>query len=351
MQIQTPLAPSTAALSPQTYLVTGAAGFIGMHTCEALLDRGDRVVGIDNMNAYYDVGLKRARLARLLARSGFTFYENDIADRETIARVFAETQPRIVVHLAAQAGVRYSTTNPHVYAQSNLIGFMNVLEGCRVSKVEHLVYASSSSVYGVNEAMPFSEHDGTNHPISIYAATKKANELMAHSYSHLFALPTTALRFFTVYGPWGRPDMSLFLFTHAMLEGRAIDVFNHGQMIRDFTFVDDIVEGVLRVAEKPATPSKNFDPLAPDPSISSAPYRVFNIGNSAPVPLLYYIEALEKTLGIVATKNMLPLQPGDVLATSSDTQELNAWIGFKPRMPVEEGVERFVHWYRGYYRC
>jgi UDP-glucuronate 4-epimerase len=333
------------------YLVTGAAGFIGMHTCAQLLARGSRVLGIDNLNPYYDVELKRARLGQLCAQPYFRFRELDIADRDAMRRLFDEERPHAIVHLAAQAGVRYSTTHPHVYAESNLVGFMNVLEGARAAHCAHLVYASSSSIYGLNTAAPSSEHHATNHPISLYAATKKANELMAHSYSHLFGLPTTGLRFFTVYGPWGRPDMSLFLFTRAMLEGRPIELFNRGEMTRDFTYIDDIVEAVVRVVDRPASSSENFASGSPDPATSSAPYRIFNIGNNAPVALLRYVEALEKALGVVADKRYLPLQPGDVLATHSDTSELDCWIGFKPNTPVEEGVAHFVRWYREYYRC
>jgi UDP-glucuronate 4-epimerase len=333
-----------------TILVTGAAGFIGYHVAERLLARGDTVVGLDNLNAYYDVSLKEARLARLASRQGFRFAKLDLADRAGMAALFAAEHPRRVVHLAAQAGVRYSLENPHAYVDSNLWGFTNVLEGCRHGGVEHLVYASSSSVYGGNVRMPFSEHDSVDHPVSLYAATKKANELMAHTYSHLFSLPTTGLRFFTVYGPWGRPDMALFLFTKAILDGRPIDVFNHGNMVRDFTYIDDIVEGVIRVLDKAADPDPAFDPLRPDPGTSSAPYRVFNIGNSRPTPLAEYIESLEAALGRTARRNYLPMQPGDVPATSADTTELDRWVGFKPNTPVKEGVRRFVEWYRDFYK-
>jgi UDP-glucuronate 4-epimerase len=331
-------------------LVTGAAGFIGYHVAERLLARGDTVVGLDNLNAYYDVSLKEARLARLAGRPGFSFVKLDLADRAGMAALFAGGRPRSVVHLAAQAGVRYSLEHPHAYVESNLEGFTNILEGCRHSGVEHLVYASSSSVYGGNARMPFSEHDNIDHPVSLYAATKKANELMAHTYSHLFKLPTTGLRFFTVYGPWGRPDMALFLFTKAILDGRPIDVFNHGNMVRDFTYIDDIVEGVVRVLDKPADANPAFDPSHPDPATSNAPYRVFNIGNSQPTPLADYIGALEEALGRRAERNHLPMQPGDVPATSANTEELDAWIGFKPGTPVREGVRRFVEWYREFYR-
>ncbi len=330
-------------------LVTGAAGFIGMHVCQRLLARGDAVVGLDNLNDYYDVALKQARLDRLLPHAGFTFYKVDVADRAGMAALFERVRPQRVIHLAAQAGVRYSLTNPHAYVDANLQGFVNLLEGCRHAGVEHLAYASSSSVYGGNTALPFSEHQNVDHPVSLYAATKKANELMAHTYSHLFRLPTTGLRFFTVYGPWGRPDMALFLFTRAMLDGRPIDVFNHGRMVRDFTYIDDIVEGVVRVIDKPAEPAGGFDPVRPDPATSNAPYRVFNIGNNRPTPLMDYIIALERALGITARKNFLPMQPGDVPATAASTDELNAWVGFRPDTSVEDGVARFVDWYRGYY--
>jgi UDP-glucuronate 4-epimerase len=331
-------------------LLTGAAGFIGMHTALRLLARGDTVVGVDNLNDYYDVSLKHARLARLQAHPGFSFHQASVEDRDAMSKLFGQAQPERVIHLAAQAGVRYSLTNPHAYIDANLQGFINILEGCRHHGVQHLSYASSSSVYGGNTALPFSEHHNIDHPVSLYAATKKANELMAHTYSHLFGLPTTGLRFFTVYGPWGRPDMALFLFTRAILEGRPIDVFNHGQMVRDFTYVDDIVEGVIRVNDKPATPDPAFDPAHPDPATSNAPYRVFNIGNSQPTPLMDYIDALETALGRQAVKNFLPMQAGDVPATAADTRELDAWVGFKPGTPVREGVARFVDWYRGFYR-
>jgi UDP-glucuronate 4-epimerase len=330
-------------------LVTGAAGFIGSHVALRLLERGDTVVGLDNLNDYYEVSLKEARLARLTSRPGFRFVKLDVADREGMAAMFEQHRPERVIHLAAQAGVRYSLQNPHAYVDSNLVGFTNILEGCRHTGVAHLAYASSSSVYGGNTRMPFSEHDNIDHPISLYAATKKANELMAHTYSHLFGLPTTGLRFFTVYGPWGRPDMALFLFTKAILDGRPIDVFNNGEMVRDFTYVDDIVEGVVRVADRIAEPNPAFDASSPDPATSHAPYRVFNIGNSQPTPLADYIGALEDALGRKAQKNYLPMQPGDVPATSANTDELDAWVGFKPRTPVREGVRRFVEWYRAYY--
>ena len=331
------------------FLVTGAAGFIGMHSSLRLLGRGDTVVGLDNLNDYYDVRLKEARLARLQALPGFSFHKIDVADNNAVAALFAAEKPDRVIHLAAQAGVRYSLENPHAYVESNLQGFMNVLEGCRHNRVGHLAYASSSSVYGGNTALPFHEHQNLDHPVSLYAATKKANELMAHTYSHLFGLPTTGLRFFTVYGPWGRPDMALFLFAKAMLEGRPIDVFNNGQMVRDFTYVDDIVEGVIRVTDKPAEPDPAFDPANPDPATSNAPYRVFNIGNNQPTPLMDYIAALEDALGIVAEKNFLPMQPGDVPATAASTDALDAWVGFKPNTAVRDGVARFVDWYRDHY--
>lgn len=330
-------------------LVTGAAGFIGMHVSERLLARGDEVVGLDNLNDYYDVRLKEARLARLTGRAGFRFVRLDVADTTAVATLFANEKFDRVVHLAAQAGVRYSLTNPHAYVQSNLVGFVNILEGCRNAGVQHLVYASSSSVYGGNAKVPFSEHDRVDHPVSLYAATKKSNELMAHTYSHLYGLPTTGLRFFTVYGPWGRPDMAYFLFARAILEGKPIAVFNHGNMVRDFTFVDDIVEGVIRVLDRAATPAPGFDAMMPDPATSNAPYRIFNIGNDQPVPLMAFIETLEQALGMQAEKQLLPMQDGDVPVTSADTTELAAWIGFAPETSVREGIERFVAWYFDYY--
>lgn len=315
---------------PATWLVTSAAGFIGMHTSLRLLARGDRVIGLDNLNDYYDVSLKLGRLAQLQPHANFSFHQLDVANREGVAALFGKEQPQRVIHLAAQGGVRCSLTNPHAYIDSNLQGFTNILEGCRNNAVQHLVYASSSSVYGGNTALPFSEHHNIDHPISLYAATKKANELMAHTYSHLFGLPTTGLRFFTVYGPWGRPDMALFLFTKAILAGQPIDIFNHGDMVRDFTFVDDVVEGVIRVADKPATPNPTFDPANPDPATSSAPYRVFNIGNNQPTPLMDYIHALESALGLTAKKNYLPMQPGDVPATAANTDELDSGLASSP---------------------
>ncbi|MDB2469195.1 NAD-dependent epimerase [Alphaproteobacteria bacterium] len=330
-------------------LITGTAGFIGTHCAERLLAREDQVIGLDNLNDYYDVSLKQARLARLQPDSNFTFHRADISDRDLMADLFADAKPDCVIHLAAQAGVRYSLTNPHAYVDANLQGFMNILEGCRQNKIQHLVYASSSSVYGSNEAMPFSERDNIDHPLSLYAATKKANELMAHTYSHLYRLPTTGLRFFTVYGPWGRPDMALFLFAKAMLQGNEIDVFNNGKMIRDFTYIDDIVEGVIRVLDKPATSDESFEGQRPNPSTSNAPYRVFNIGNGNPTPLMDYINALELALGVSAKKNFLPMQPGDVPATFADTNELGKWVEFRPGTPVAYGVQKFAEWYLGYH--
>ena len=330
-------------------LVTGAAGFIGMHTSLRLLERGDEVVGYDNLNAYYDPALKAARLERLQVHPGFTFVRGDLADRDAVAALFAQHQPERVVNLAAQAGVRYSIEDPHAYVDANLVGFVNILEGCRAVDVEHLVYASSSSVYGANTKLPFSVADAVDHPVSLYAASKKANELMAHTYSHLFRLPTTGLRFFTVYGPWGRPDMALFLFTKAILAGEPIRVFNHGRMRRDFTFIDDIVEGVIRVLDTPAAPDPTFDPDAPDPSTSSAPYRIFNIGNDQPTELLRYVEVLEDALGVKAIKQLEDIQPGDVPATWADVDALRDAVGFAPATPVEEGVARFVTWYRDFY--
>jgi UDP-glucuronate 4-epimerase len=330
-------------------LLTGAAGFIGMTTALRLLARGDEVIGLDNLNDYYEVSLKLARLARLTPQAGFRFVKMDVADRPGIEQLFRDEGFDRVIHLAAQAGVRYSLQNPHAYVDSNIVGFMNVLEGCRHAKVQHLVYASSSSVYGGNTKMPFSEHDSVDHPVSMYAATKKANELMAHTYSHLFRLPTTGLRFFTVYGPWGRPDMALFLFTKAILEGRPIDVFNRGLMRRDFTYVDDIAEGVIRVMDRSAEPDPAFISDAPDPGTSHAPYRVFNIGNHQPVALMDYIACIEEALGMQAKKNLLPMQDGDVPATHADVEALGAWVGFRPATDVRTGVERFISWYRAYY--
>jgi UDP-glucuronate 4-epimerase len=331
-------------------LLTGAAGFIGMHVSERLLAAGHEVIGIDNLNDYYDVRLKQARLDRLRAHANFRFEKIDVADEPGMRELFARARPMRVIHLAAQAGVRYSLQNPHAYVRSNLGGFVNILEGCRHNKVEHLVYASSSSIYGGNTKLPYAEHDNVDHPVSLYAATKKSNELMAHTYSHLFGLPATGLRFFTVYGPWGRPDMSYFLFTKAILEGTPIKVFNHGDMQRDFTYIDDVAEGVVRVAEKPAQPSSTFNTAAPDPATSWAPYRIYNIGNHHPVKLMDYIEAIEACLGKKAEKILLPMQAGDVQATHADVSGLQQATGFAPRTTVEEGVRRFVEWYRGYYR-
>jgi len=330
-------------------LVTGAAGFIGFHLSQRLLGRGDEVVGIDNLNAYYDPRLKEARLDMLRQHDRFSFVRLDLADREGMRDLFAQQGFQRVAHLAAQAGVRHSITNPHDYIDSNLVGFINVLEGCRHAEVEHLAYASTSSVYGLDTKMPFSVHQGVDHPISLYAATKKANELMAHSYSQLYRLPTTGLRFFTVYGPWGRPDMALFLFTRNILAGKPIDVFNHGDMVRDFTYVDDIVEGVMRVVDRVATPNPDWDGDAPDPATSSAPYRIYNIGNNRPVKLMEYIQAAEKALGRKAELNLLPMQLGDVQKTSADVEDLERDVGFRPATPVEEGVRRFIEWYREYY--
>lgn len=330
-------------------LVTGAAGFIGMHASQRLLARGDEVVGFDNLNDYYDPALKDARLSRLQGKAGFSFVRGDVADTAGVLALFERERFDRVIHLAAQAGVRYSLANPHAYVQANLAGFVNILEGCRHHGIQHLVYASSSSVYGGNTRLPFSEHDAVDHPVSLYAATKKSNELMAHTYSHLFGLPTTGLRFFTVYGPWGRPDMALFLFAKAILENRPIEVFNHGDMMRDFTYVDDIVEGVLRVLDRPAETNIGYDSGVPDPATSNVPYRLFNIGNNQPVRLMDYIAALESALGRTAEKRLLPLQPGDVPATYADTTLLDEWVSFKPMTPVTEGVARFVEWYRAYY--
>ena len=330
-------------------LVTGCAGFIGMHCAQRLLERGERVVGIDNLNAYYDVGLKHARLDRLRGQGDFTFEQIDVADRDAMHALFARVRPHRVLHLAAQAGVRYSIDQPDDYTDSNLLGFGNILQGCRAQQVEHLVFASSSSVYGGNAKLPFSERDAVDHPVSYYAATKKANEVMAHAYAHLYGIPTTGLRFFTVYGPWGRPDMALFKFTRAMLAGETIDVYGEGQLVRDFTYIDDIVEGVLRVLDKPAIPDAAFDPLSPSPGSGLAPYRIFNIGNSAPTLLMDYIHALEEALGMVALKRMLPLQPGDMHSTAADMSALASWVGFAPHTPVRDGVARFVHWYKDFY--
>jgi UDP-glucuronate 4-epimerase len=330
-------------------LVTGAAGFIGYHTAKSLIARGDVVVGLDNVNAYYDVRLKEARLADLARESRFDFVRADLNDAPALEALFRSQEFDRVVHLAAQAGVRYSLTNPRAYVESNLSGFLNILEGCRHNAIGHLVYASSSSVYGANTVMPFAVQHSVDHPVSLYAATKKANELMAHTYSHLYGLPTTGLRFFTVYGPWGRPDMALFLFSKAILEGKSIDVFNYGKMRRDFTYIDDIVEGVVRVLDRVPQPNPTWDAAKSDPSTSRAPYRVYNIGNNNPVELTVLIELLEKYLGRQATKNLIEMQPGDVPATYADIDDLARDVGFRPSTPLEEGVQRFVAWYREFY--
>ena len=331
-------------------LITGAAGFIGNNLALRLLERGDEVIGIDNLNDYYDPTLKEARLARVADNPGFTDVRINLEDRDGIAEVFKKYKPNRVVNLAAQAGVRYSLENPHSYIDTNIVGFMNILEGCRYNDVEHLVYASSSSVYGSNTSMPFSVHDNVDHPVSIYAATKKANELMAHTYSHLYRLPTTGLRFFTVYGPWGRPDMALFLFTRKILAGEPIDVFNYGKHRRDFTYIDDIVEGVIRTLDRTPEPNPDWSGDAPDSATSTGPYRLYNIGNNQPVELMHYIEVLEDCLGKKAEKNMLPLQPGDVPDTYADVKDLIDDTGYKPDMSVETGVANFVAWYKEYYK-
>src|SRR2546428_13642098 len=336
-------------MSDQPILLTGAAGFIGFHVAQRLLQSGHRVIGVDNLNAYYDPQLKAARLDILRNDQRFEFERLDLADRVAVPELFARHRFPVVVHLAAQAGVRYSLRDPHAYVDANLVGFTNILEGCRHNGCRHLLFASSSSVYGANRKLPFSVQDNVDHPISLYAASKKANELMARAYSHLFSLPATGLRFFTVYGPWGRPDMALFLFTKAILEGRPIHVFNYGKMRRDFTYIDDIVEGVVRVLDRPAEPNRTWSGDAPDPGSSAAPYKLYNIGNSQPVELLRFIEVLENQLGIKAVKNMLPLQPGDVPATYADVDDLVRDVGFKPGTSIEVGIERFVTWYRSYY--
>ncbi len=330
-------------------LVTGAAGFIGFHLSKRLLARGDEVVGLDNLNDYYDVNLKKARLSQLEEQANFHLIKMELADREGVAQLFARENIQRVVNLAAQAGVRYSIENPHAYVDSNIVGFVNLLEGCRHNAVEHLVFASSSSVYGLNTQLPFSVHHNVDHPISLYAATKKANELMAHTYAHLYNLPTTGLRFFTVYGPWGRPDMALFKFTKGILEGQPIDVYNRGQMMRDFTYIDDIVEGVIRVLDKIPEGNSAWSGDAPDPSASRAPYKLYNIGNNNPVELMQYIETLEKMLGKTAKKNLLPMQAGDVQATYADVDDLVQDVGFKPETLIEDGIGRFVEWYKHYY--
>jgi len=333
-----------------TVLVTGTAGFIGFHLAKRLLSEGRRVIGLDCVNDYYDPTLKERRLALLGDMPGFTFHRMHLEDEEGVMRVVGEHRPDAFVNLAAQAGVRYSLQNPRAYVRANLVGFLSVLEACRAHRVRHLVYASSSSVYGSNTQQPFSVHHNVDHPLSLYAASKKSNELMAHTYSHLFGMPTTGLRFFTVYGPWGRPDMALFLFTEAILEGRPIDVYNHGRMRRDFTFVDDIVEGVVRVTDRPATPNPDWTSDRPDPGTSQAPFRVYNIGNNHPEDLMRFIAVLEEALGRKAEKNLLPLQPGDVPETSADVDDLMRDVGFKPDTPIEVGIPRFVAWYRDYYR-
>ena len=331
-------------------LVTGAAGFIGFHVSKALLVRGDTVTGFDSVNDYYDVNLKQARLNQLRLAPGFTFVKGSLEDAAAVNALFSGRPFDRVIHLAAQAGVRYSLTHPHAYMQSNLVGFLNMLEACRQAKISHLTYASSSSVYGLNAHQPFSVHDNVDHPISLYAATKKANELMAHSYSHLYGLPTTGLRFFTVYGPWGRPDMALFLFTKAILAGQPIEVFNHGKMRRDFTYIDDIVQGVVRTADHIATPNPAWNAVAPDPGTSPAPYRVYNIGNHTPVELDRFITAIEEALGRKAIRNYLPMQPGDVPATCADVEDLERDVGFTPATLLETGIARFIEWYKAYYK-
>ena len=340
-----------ASLSASSILVTGAAGFIGFHLAQRLLDRGDYVVGLDSLNNYYDPALKQARLDQLQVHPHFRFVRLDLADRAGMADLFATSNFGAVVHLAAQAGVRYSLVNPHAYVDSNITGFLNVLEGCRHHPVRHLVFASSSSVYGANTLMPFSVHHNVDHPVSLYAASKKANELMAHTYAHLYGIPCTGLRFFTVYGPWGRPDMALFLFTRAILAGEPIDVFNHGHMQRDFTYIDDIVEGVVRVLDRPATPDPAWSGDHPDPGIAQAPYRLYNIGNNHPVELLHLIEVLEEAIGKTSIKRLLPMQSGDVLATYADVDDLVREVGFRPATSIEEGVRRFVTWYRNFYHA
>jgi UDP-glucuronate 4-epimerase len=334
-----------------TVLVTGAAGFIGFHTAHALLKRGDHVAGFDSMSPYYDVRLKEARLAQLAPNRRFTFVRGDLADKAAVDRLFAEHRPERVIHMAAQAGVRHSLLHPEDYVQSNLVGFLNILEACRDGDVKHLVFASSSSVYGANTKVPFSVHDNVDHPVSLYAATKKSNELMAHTYAHLFRLPTTGLRFFTVYGPWGRPDMALFKFVERILADEPIDVYNEGRHARDFTYIDDVVEAVLRISERVPQPNPDWSGDAPDPSSSSAPYRLYNIGNHTPVQLLDFIGLIESALGRLAKKNFLPLQPGDIPATYADVSELISDIGFAPKTPIKKGIEKFVAWYRAYHEA
>lgn len=331
-------------------IVTGVAGFIGYHVSERLLQRGDEVVGIDSISDYYDVQIKHDRLARLDKNSNFSFYKHDLAERETTADLFKKTAAQRVIHLAAQAGVRYSLENPHAYVDANLVGFMNILEACRHNPVEHLVYASSSSVYGANTRLPFSVHDNVDHPVSLYAASKKANELMAHTYSHLYRIPTTGLRFFTVYGPWGRPDMAMFKFTQCILQNKPIDVYNNGEHMRDFTYIDDIVEGVIRTTDRIPEPNPDWNSDQPDPGTSNAPYRLYNIGNHSPVKLMDFIGLIESALGRKAEMNMLPMQPGDVYATYADVDDLMRDVGFSPATQLEEGIPRFIEWYKDYYK-
>ena len=337
-------------MSDTPVLVTGAAGFIGFHVARALLDTGSAVLGVDNLNAYYDPKLKEARIGQLTGRPGFSFKRLDLADRAQTQSLFAAARPKRVIHLAAQAGVRHSLADPYAYIDANIAGFLNVLEGCRHNDTEHLTYASSSSVYGANTAMPFSVHQGVDHPLSLYGASKRANELMAHSYSHLFALPTTGLRFFTVYGPWGRPDMAMFIFAKAILEGRPLPVFNDGRMRRDFTYIDDVVDAVVRISNRAASPDPQWDGARPDPAGSRAPFKIYNVGNSEPVEVMRVIAALERLLGRKAVLEMLPMQPGDVPATFADVEDLARDAGFRPATQIEDGIERFVAWYRDYYK-
>jgi UDP-glucuronate 4-epimerase len=336
-------------VSDTPVLVTGAAGFIGFHVARALLAAGSAVIGVDSMNAYYDPKLKEARVGELTGRPGFSFKRLDLADRDATASLFAAARPKRVIHLAAQAGVRHSLDDPHAYVDANIVGFLNVLEGCRHHSVEHLTYASSSSVYGADTKMPFSVHQGANHPLSLYGASKRANELMAHCYSHLFALPTTGLRFFTVYGPWGRPDMAMFIFTKAILEGRPLPIFNEGRMRRDFTYIDDVAEGVVRISDRAPTRNPRWDGTNPDPASSTAPFKLYNIGNSQSVEVMHVIATLERLLGCKAILQMQSMQPGDVPATCADVEDLTRDVGFRPSTPIEQGIERFVVWYRGYY--
>ena len=331
-------------------IVTGAAGFIGMHVSRRLLNHGHNVIAVDNMNTYYDKTLKQNRLRSFSNYRNFIFYEQDISDKNAILDIFSQAKAECVINLAAQAGVRYSLIDPDAYGRSNLIGFLNILEACRISNISHLIYASSSSIYGSNEEKPFKEIHNTDHPVSLYGATKKANEIMAHSYSHLFQLPTTGLRFFTVYGPWGRPDMALFKFTKAILEDKPINIHNHGNMVRDFTYIDDVADAITQLINIPATADVNYNTHTPDANISNSPWRIFNIGNGKPTSLMNYISAIEKALGKEAKKNFLPFQQGEVLETAADTQSLENWIGFKPKTPVVQGVEKFIEWYRSYYK-